>query len=247
MSGLLDLVLPVRCLGCGGADRLVCGACLQPLAAPARATWPRPAPPDLPAPYAVAAYRGSVRALLLAYKEDGVVALRRPLGAALASAVWTAASVVVGDARVVRLVPVPSGSAARRRRGDDVVRALARSAAHALRRRGVVVDVVPALSLSRRVADSAGLTAEQRVDNLVQAFVPRRRACRPLVGAPVVLVDDIITTGATLAECARALSSVGVEACAAATVAATQRRFAGGLATQGGSGDRPSGSAQARR
>jgi predicted amidophosphoribosyltransferase len=124
----------------------------------------------------------------------------------------------------VRLVPVPSSGSSQRRRGEDVVLALARAAARTLNRRGVAATVVPALSLGRVVADSAGLGADARAQNLAEAFVARRRVARHLAHAHVVLVDDIITTGVTLTECARALATVGVEVAAAATLAATQRR-----------------------
>lgn len=85
------------------------------------------------------------------------------------------------------------------------------------------VTVVAALRHVRRVADQAGLDARGRAANLAGALAVRREAQPRLEGRPVVLVDDVLTTGATLAEAARALSSAGVSVCAGAVLAATPR------------------------
>lgn len=220
MKALLDLVFPVDCAGCGARSVLACSSCLTPLLCAPGPAWPRPSPPGLPPPFAVTAYGGSVRGLLLGLKEDGLLALQRPLGWALGQSVRAA----VGGAGPVCLVPVPSARAAQRRRGEDVVRRLASVAAGELRRSGVPATVLPALRHSRAVADSAGLDARARARNLSGAFTTRRRAVDRLRVDRVVLVDDLITTGVTLTECAAALAAAGVHAHACATIAATQRR-----------------------
>ena len=231
VRALLDLVLPVTCAGCGARSVAACRRCLAPLLAAPTPAWPRPSPPGLPPPFAVAAYEGSVRALLLAVKEEGIAALQRPLGQALARSVATAARAAPAP---VRLVPVPSSTTARRRRGEDVVRRMAAVAAAELRCAGWDAAVVPVLRHGRSVTDSAGLGAQDRARNLAGAFTVGAGRADRLGGATVVLVDDLITTGATLSECAAALSRAGVRTLACATVAATQRRS-------------PAGSAQAAR
>jgi predicted amidophosphoribosyltransferase len=177
----------------------------------------------MPPPWAVGDYDGAVRQLLLAYKERGASGLRRPLGEALARAVAAAA----GDlppGRSVTVVPVPSTRAAIRERGDDVVLELARVAAAGVRRAGCDARVLPALSHVRRVRDSAGLGAADRASNLRGALAVRPSAQRRVAGATVVLVDDLVTTGATLVEAARSLRGSGGVVVGAATVAATRRR-----------------------
>ena len=226
MRALLDLVFPVQCVGCGVRGVAVCTGCLTALSAPARPAWPRPAPPALPPPFAVAAYQGAVRAMLLAVKEHGVVAAQRPLSRALAGAVLAAA----GSATPLVLVPVPSSRAARRHRGEDVVRRLAEHAAADLRRVGAGASVVPALRHTRAVTDSAGLSADARARNLTGAFAARARDTARLRDGRVVLVDDLITTGVTLAECSIALAAAGVPVLGCATVAATQRHSPRGSA-----------------
>jgi predicted amidophosphoribosyltransferase len=168
----------------------------------------------------VASYDGVVRDVLVAYKESGVVALARPLGRALASAAAAAA----GHGNAVALVPVPSSRRARRRRGYDAMRPLTATAAAALRGTGLDVRMVAALRHLRPVADSVGLGAHDRFANLAGAFGVRRGVADLLRRRPVVVVDDLITSGATLTECTRALRAHGVEVLGVATVAATARR-----------------------
>jgi len=248
MRALLDLVLPAKCAGCGGPAGPGCPRCLDALAAPARWTRPVPAPPGLPPVATVAPYDDPVRPLLIAYKEHGAVALCRPLGAALARAVALVTSQLPTlngkGPRPVVLVPVPSSVRQSRRRGADVVAELAARAAGELRAAGRTVQVVRALRHVRAVADSAGLDASARAANAVGAFGLRRGAGPLVAGRVVVLVDDLVTTGASLSESAHVLRVASASVVAAATVAATGRRTLGSQV--GGQGIR-SPAAQPRR
>lgn len=155
--------------------------------------------------YAAARYEGAVRSVLLAHKERGALALARPLGAALAGAAG-AVSLHGGGAREpLLLVPVPSSRRSVRARGHDPVLRTAAAAALALRRAGTYARAVPALRHGRRVADQSGLTARERLDNMAGALEVVPWAGRSLDAGRTVLVDDVMTTGASLAEAARAL------------------------------------------
>ncbi|MEU9300494.1 ComF family protein [Streptomyces sp. NPDC048269] len=221
---LAGLVLPVDCAGCGSARVLLCAGCREALSgAGAAVARPSPRPEGLPAVHAAAAYEGPVRAVLLAHKERGALPLAGALGAALASAVW-AGGVAVGE-REVALVPVPSARRQVRARGHDPARRIALAAAGRLRRAGVPARVAPVLRLRRAVADQAGLGARQRRENLSGALEVCRGGARLTGGATIVLVDDLITTGATLAEAARAVRAgrlAHVAGLRAAVVAATR-------------------------
>ncbi|HEV2087046.1 MAG TPA: phosphoribosyltransferase family protein, partial [Cryptosporangiaceae bacterium] len=106
-------------------------------------------------------------------------------------------------------------------RGTDHVRTLAERAADHLRRSGRAVEVCPVFAVARRTGDSVGLSAAQRSANVAGAF---RVTSRPVGPATLVLVDDVVTTGATLGEAARAMAAGGAPPVGAAVVAATPRR-----------------------
>ena len=136
----------------------------------------------------------------------------------------------------VLVVPVPTSRASRRRRGDDPILDLAvaavaavngaqtatarRSAAGARGGTGGFV-VVPALVHTRRVADQAHLDRRARAANLHGAMAVAAPWHAVLRGASCVLVDDVVTSGATLTEAARALRAVGCRHVVAATCATT--------------------------
>jgi predicted amidophosphoribosyltransferase len=163
--------------------------------------------------------------MIVAHKESGRVGLAGPLGTGLARSVLAACAGGAGRGRgaaPVCLVPVPSARAATRRRGHDPTRRVTAAAVAGLRRCGVPAQRRSVLVQARRVADQSGLTAAERVENLVGALeVARPAAVR---GERIILVDDVITTGATLTEAARALRAAGAEVVAAAVIAATRRR-----------------------
>lgn len=221
LRALVDLVLPETCAGCGVPGGLLCPACCAPLAMPAQVRWPDPVPPGLPTPWSVARYEGAVRAAVVAAKEHGRTGLAGPLGAALARAVRAAGEVAADE---LVLVPAPSRRAAVRARGHDPTLRLARQAAAQLRRSGRPATVAPVLRVSGRVVDQAGLDAAGRAANLAGGLAVPTRLVPVVRGRRVVLVDDVVTTGATLAEAARALRAAGADVVAAATVAATARR-----------------------
>ncbi|SFO93469.1 Predicted amidophosphoribosyltransferases [Geodermatophilus dictyosporus] len=221
-AALADLVLPRTCAGCGVPGPELCRRCARLLARPHVAT-PRRVPAGLPPVVAAGAYAGPVRAAVIAFKERGRAALAGPLGTALALAVAAGAAVLPG--RPVLLVPVPPSRASLRSRGRDHVRELAGVAVAELSAAGVAAGVVPLLARAGRVRDSAGLSVADRRANLAGTFVPRRRPAVP-PGAVLVLVDDVLTSGATLTEAAATLAMTrrgGDTPVLAAVVAATPR------------------------
>ncbi|MEV7052652.1 MULTISPECIES: ComF family protein [Streptomyces] len=235
---LTGLLLPVACAGCGRPRTELCTACGAALhGAPARPVRPSPRPPGLPAVYAAAPYENAVRAVLLAHKERGALGLAGALGRALAGCVRAGAG-RPGYAGPLLLVPVPSARSSTAARGHDPVRRIAAAAARDLRRAGLPAQVLPLLRQRRAVADQSGLGARQRRANLAGALELTAGGGRLLrhgllrLGG-VVLVDDLLTTGSTLAEAARAVGEaggVGRESsahgvCRAAVVAASPTAF----------------------
>lgn len=236
-SALLALVLPVDCAGCGRADVRLCAGCEDALLGVAwrcdhtvrgaGAEHRAPAPPT----WTATAYEGSVRQLVLAWKDGGRADVAASLSGALARAVRTALAELaagVEPTAVVLLVPVPSSRRACRRRGEFVLRSLTGRAAARCRAQGSAVRVSPALRQRHGVGQPGsgqkGLSARQRADNRAAAMQVPTRWLRAVTGRQVLLVDDVMTTGATLAEASRALSAAGAQVLGAAVVAATPRR-----------------------
>lgn len=236
---LLDLLLPVECAGCGAPGAPWCPGCAVLLGSPVQVhpphfsaghgvyatpvsatpvyTTPVPTPPV----YALGAYRGPLRTALLAYKEHGRRDLRGPLGLALAAALVQLAPVTgIGpESGSVCLVPVPSRRSAAARRGGQHMTLLAQQAAAALAGAGVAAAVAPALRMATGVRDSVGLHAAARQANLAGQVLLRRTGMPP-PGTPVVLVDDVVTTGTTVAACVAALLRAGIDTPAIVVLAA---------------------------
>lgn len=221
----LAVLLPVRCAGCGRADVAVCPACRAEL---------RPAVVRVPdaervvgAPVVAAlGYAGVVARVLGALKEHGRTdaapavagAMRAAVAVAVAAGRARAPDAAVGGAggprgSPVLLVAMPSSPAAVRRRGFRVVELLLRRSGCRPPRRSVV-------RLERRVADQAGLGVAERRANLDGAM----RASGVVAGRAVVLVDDVVTTGATLREARRAVHVAGGTVVAAACLAHTAKQ-----------------------
>jgi predicted amidophosphoribosyltransferase len=231
IGALTDLVLPSACAGCGasGSGQL-CDDCADGLAAlTPQAAEPSPAPVGLPPCVALGAYEGPMRGLLIAYKDRGAHRLAGSLGDQLGRVVGAALhgmGTPVGTPVV--LVPVPDTAAARRDRHGDHMARLARRAARAVRHAGWPVALGHAVSALPK-ADSSHLSAEARAVSAFQAFRVRPSGAQGLhtaatAGARIVVLDDILTTGSTVAAVAAVLGRSGVPVHAAATLAATRRR-----------------------
>ncbi|MBE7323466.1 ComF family protein [Nocardioides sp. Y6] len=227
----LDLVLGSACAGCGRPGAGVCRACRSGLPSAGEAR-PSPAPPGLGRCWASGEYEGVLAHAVVAHKERGRTSFAPFLGDRLALAVAAALDGcgAPGGARVV-LVPVPSRPGVVRARGDDPLARVVRVAAARLRREGRDVRVQAVLRSRRGVVDQAGLGVAARAANLAGSMTcpsPRLRRLARLGPVLVVLCDDVMTTGATLAEAGRALRAVGVRPQASAVVAAVARRSVGG-------------------
>lgn len=216
----LSVVSPVSCAGCDSPDVPLCDPCRRRLAP--RVTWV-----DLPDGLTVTAglvYAFEVRGVLLAFKNGGRVRLAAVLAPALAAALEALAGRVSTvdpldadrsgadgpDGRTLLVVPVPPSRRGRRRRGYDPVDLV-------LRRLGLVVGARVLVPTHRARGGQKGRDRQQRLRGRAGSL----RATRDLTGRLVVLVDDVVTTGATLQEARRAVRARGAVVVGAACVAAT--------------------------
>lgn len=215
----LDLVLPRECGGCGRPGALWCGACAGELRDHPIRLAPR-VDPGVPA-WALGPYSGPRRRSVIEMKERGRRDLVRPLGAAVAAAMtclnrW--GELDFDSERPVVLIPAPSRSRAARSRGGDPVRKIARAAVGALPTG--CGEVRSGLVMSRGVRDSVGLSAADRATNVAGGILVTV-ALEELAGrdVDVVLLDDVLTTGATAAESIRVLGQHGIRTTFALVVA----------------------------
>lgn len=211
----LDLALPASCAGCRREGAPLCGECLPALDTrlDAEPGVPLGLPADLPAPLLqlewCAPFSGIARRALHSLKYAGERRLAAPLGSAIARR-WARVG-VAGD----MLVPVPASPDRVRERGYDQAGLLAREAG---RRLGI--PAVAALERTRATTAQFDLDRAARAANLATAAFRVVPAVRPqLEGRWIVLIDDVVTTGATLAACAATLLEAGALAVSAATVA----------------------------
>jgi predicted amidophosphoribosyltransferase len=160
-----------------------------------------------------------MKRLVSAHKEHQVLSLTPFFAERLAAAVDCLLAAAGAKPRLV-LVPVPSSPAAVRARGYDATYAMARRAAQG-GAGGHPAAARQLLRLTRRVQDQAGLGATERRQNLSGSLRASTTGLKP--GSAVVVVDDVVTTGASLCEATRALRAAGIPVLGAATVAATVR------------------------
>ncbi len=217
-----DLLLGASCPGCGRPALILCRSCGLAIRPDPHVAWPTPTPsalrtPSPVLPIAAGVNAGALRAALIAWKEEGRFGLTAPLCHLLAAATGQ----LVEPGRAAVMVPVPTSRRSKRARGSDVIDELARAAARLLRDAGVDISVVQALTYGRSTHDQAGLDAEHRSVNVSGAF--RLRTTAALVGRDVIVVDDILTTGATVTEAVRVLSAARHRPVGIAVVAATLR------------------------
>jgi len=214
---LLDLAFPAHCAGCGAEGLPICGRCrpglFDHLDRPGGTLLGLPA--DVPAPLVqlewCAPFEGVVRGSLHALKYAGERRLAPILGDALAQR-WRHAG-AGGDV----LVPVPIHRDRERQRGYDQAVLLAKAAATSL-----WVPMAPALERWQATTAQFELDRRDRAANVASAFRARHGATWSVAGAWCVLIDDVATTGSTLAACARALLAAGATAVSALTVAREQ-------------------------
>lgn len=213
LAGLIDLVLPHKCAGCGAGGTSLCGDCVKEfgkLRRVRRRLLDECSHPAVLSPpvYALGRYRGAARRAVLAYKERGRRELAEPFGRGIASAIPPVAFECEAGTGRFDVVPAPSRLAESRRRGGSHMARVARHAASAAGEFGCTLRVRDCLTLQRGVRDSVGLEPADRLRNL-SGRVHFRRKVTMHDPNPVVLIDDVLTSGATVLTCLHALHDAG--------------------------------------
>jgi len=203
-TDMLALLLAATCAGCDEPETMLCASCQEGL---------RPAPREWTSPgglrvCAAMSFESVAARCIRRMKDEGETMLARPLGSALGEIIR--GLLAAAPRRPVLVVPVPTTRDAYRRRGYRVPDLL-------IRRSGAAPCRL--LTTRGRSTDQRGLDAESRAENVRGTMRARRSGERHAV----VLVDDVVTTGSTFDEGARALRDAGFPVLGAVALAATPR------------------------
>ncbi|SEC61274.1 Predicted amidophosphoribosyltransferases [Rhodococcus pyridinivorans] len=201
LTAFLDLVLPARCGGCAAPGASWCRACARELSDHPVAVAPR-VDPGTPV-WSLGPYTGPRRRAVIVAKERARRDLAEPLGLAWAVAIARLRRWSELPEGPLIVTPAPTRTRAARARGGDPVTRAARAAATHDRR----LHVHPILSVAAGVRDSVGLSAADRQRNLAGRVGVRADGLPRTI--PVLVVDDVLTTGTTARESVRALRRAG--------------------------------------
>lgn len=192
---LSQLIFPTRCYGC---DRLGISICTE-----CRREW-------IPHYYrthidelkvhSAFLYTTTASKIILAAKENSI----KGADELLVEAIIHVLNKAKLDSQTFQLVPIPSSKSTQRRRGRSFIVDITQQVSERFE-----IPINDCLQIIRRVADQSGLSKSQRVSNLDGAFALKSGA---VVRGDLILIDDVVTTGATLREAARALNSQGFHA-----------------------------------
>ncbi|MEJ5928396.1 ComF family protein [Corynebacterium sp. H128] len=192
----MELLLPKHCAGCGEPGQSLCSACRRQLANTPQRLF-TPVDPHVPV-WVLSPYAGVHRELILAMKERGRRDVPPLLGSVVnAALLYLAARGEIPELSELRLVPAPTKRTSARKRGGDPVTAVCR---------GTDAAVSCCVRHSAQVRDSVGLDSAARRKNLAGNVV-----LTTIPTGPVVIVDDVVTTGATIAATAAVLFAANVQ------------------------------------
>ena len=210
ISDLKHLLFPTRCFGCRALGYSICSIC--------RKLWN----PHLYlssivnlAVFSAIPYSPVAKNILLAAKEQSI----KSADELIRSAMRESLQGVFQKYPHCALVPIPSGLASNRRRGRDFINEMAFLVA-----KDMGVAVLPLLEQRRVVRDQSKLNISNRRENLAMAFSIKPQLRGNYSSESVVILDDLVTTGATINEANRALTKAGLKVQAAATACVALRR-----------------------
>lgn len=205
LHALSELIFPARCLGCKQLGIVICSTC--------RASWhPHIYRTAITAQhfsfpvYSAVSYSTVAQRVLLGAKETALLDADKLIHQALTHSL----SYFYSEIGIADLVPVPSRKPNIRKRGRDFILDQTRAISESPR-----VQVLPILSHSRKVRDQSTLNSRSREINLSHSI-----QCAKLENSsniPVIIIDDLVTSGATLREAGRALDLAGYSVIGAVT------------------------------
>ena len=205
LEDLSQLLFPTRCFGCSAIGLSICSTC--------RSEWhPHYYSTHVSQMrvHSAVIYSPTASKILLAAKENGL----KGADALITDSIVHVLERATFNQHNIRLVPIPSSATAQRRRGRSFIVDIAMRVGQE-----TSLGVSDAIELTRKVRDQSGLHAKARSINMEGAFALKRGA---FPRGDLILIDDVVTTGATLREAARALSCQGFHVLASVTACVAQ-------------------------
>ena len=201
---LTEILFPTRCFGCRALGPNICSQC--------RVLW-NPhlyrSTLDSMHVYSAVLYSPVAKRIILSAKENGIKAADDLIINALSHSLH----LLLRDFELGILVPAPSRKSSNRKRGRDFLSEITHTIAQS-----ESLECMDLLIHTRKIKDQSELNAHERSENIYQALAIDRNKLPALgVDTDVILVDDLITTGATLLEARRALEVRGIRVIAAIT------------------------------
>jgi predicted amidophosphoribosyltransferase len=195
IEDLSQLLFPTRCYGCNVLGISICTTCRREWIPHYYKTYI-----DQLHVHSALIYTSTASKIIMASKENGL----RGADQLLINAIIHVLGLAKLDRNHCRLIPIPSGKSSQRRRGRSFIVDLT-SQISAI----TGIEMNDCLQLRKKVADQSGLSRSQRLTNMSHAFSVKSGS---VVRGDLILIDDVVTTGATLREAARALNSQGFHA-----------------------------------
>jgi ComF family protein len=214
IQSLKELIYPEICLCCGKTGAKICDNCSRYwLAKPNRSKV------DNNWLFFVATYDEATSQVILAAKESGNKDAVKLIARSIASSV-SFAIVNLGISQPINLVTIPSQLSAIRRRGRDHIKDLAQEVIIQLNQQKIKTNHLPILKPIKKIKDQSDLNGLQRKENMNHAFTVKSS---PISQSTVILIDDLVTTGASIQEGVRALSEAKITVDAVVTACAVGR------------------------
>lgn len=207
IGSLNELIFPNRCISCGALGLSLCSECRRKWNLHRYVTTIGKSKKDKLHVTSSVAYSATAQKIILAAKESHI----RRADILVSEAIAHSLQKILGEEWIDVLVPIPSRPKVARKRGRQFIYEITEPISTEFN-----IPIVTNLGHTRSVRDQSGLHHKERWNNLSGAFVVTGKQ---ITGQKALLIDDLVTTGATLYEAARALRYAGIEVIGAVTAA----------------------------
>jgi len=214
ITSLKELVYPVICLSCSSLGMKICSKCLLMWRVKPIKSYVQKYPL-----YFSADYNKFTGSIILAAKESANKDAIDLLASSIARLIMLAIKDLYIYSPIV-LTPIPSQYSANRRRGRDHIEDLTKVVINKLQASDVFAVYLPLLTPAKKIQDQSNLNSQQRKANMHQAFLTRPSEIS--IGG-LILIDDLVTTGASILEGIRALNEAKITVNAVVTACAVGR------------------------